>query len=290
MIRIDLHLHSTFSDGSMTPEALVAHGRSKGVTVMSLTDHDTVDGLPSFMAACARWNMAGIPGIELSADHARTVHILGYRLDLRRAGSASSASAQGNTPSMGMKKMLEEVRRGRDERNAAMCENLRRMGLDITLDEVALEAGGDVVARPHMARVLVRKGYAQDIVSAFARYLNTSSPAYVERYRLSPEDCIRMIADAGGLAVLAHPAQTTGDLSELREIVRMLKDAGLWGIECVSSRASAEQIFRYLSLAAEFSHFPTAGNDFHGANRPSAMMGVAVAEDFLPWARLGVSL
>ena len=285
MIRIDLHLHSTFSDGSMTPEALVAHGRSKGVAVMSLTDHDTIDGLPSFMAACARWNMAGIPGIELSADHSRTVHILGYRLDLRRVGGASSASGQS-----GMKKMLEEVRRGRDERNAAMCENLRTMGLDISLDEVALESGGDVVARPHMARVLVRKGYAQDIVSAFARYLNTSSPAYVERYRLSPEACIRMISDAGGLAVLAHPAQTTGDISELREIVRMLKDAGLWGLECVSSRASAEQIFRYLSLAEEFSLFPTAGNDFHGANRPSAMMGVAVAEDFLPWARLGVSL
>ena len=285
MVRIDLHLHSTFSDGSMTPEALVAHGRSKGVTVMSLTDHDTIDGLPSFLAACARWNMAGIPGIELSADHARTVHILGYRLDLRRAGGAPSASGQS-----GMRKLLEEVRRGRDERNAAMCENLRRMGLGITLEEVALEAGGDIVARPHMARVLVRKGYAQDIVSAFARYLNTSSPAYVERYRLSPEACIRMISDAGGLAVLAHPAQTTEDLSELREIVRMLKDAGLWGIECVSSRASAEQIFRHLSLAAEFSLFPTAGSDFHGANRPSSTMGVSVAEDFLPWARLGVSL
>lgn len=285
MIRIDLHLHSAFSDGSMTPEALVAHGRSKGLAVMSLTDHDTIDGLPSFMAACARWNIAGIPGIELSADHSRTVHILGYRLNLRLAGGASSPSGQS-----GVRKMLEEIRRGRDERNAAMCENLRMMGLDISLDEVAMEAGGDIVARPHMARVLVRKGYAQDIVSAFARYLNTSSPAYVERHRPSPEMCIRMISDAGGLAVLAHPVQTAADLSELREIVRMLKDAGLWGIECVSSRASAEQIFRYLSLAEEFSLFPTAGSDFHGANRPSATMGIAVAEDFLPWARLGVSL
>lgn len=282
MIRIDLHLHSTFSDGSMTPEALVAHGRSKGIAVLSLTDHDTVDGLPSFMAACARWNMAGIPGIELSAEHPRTVHILGYRLDLRRTGNSST--------NVGMKRALEAVRRGRDERNELMCENLREMGVDISLEEVVLEAGGDVVARPHMAKVLVRKGYAQDIVSAFSRYLSTSSRAYVERYRLSPAKCIELITDAGGLAVLAHPAQTTSDFSELREIVRELKDAGLWGIECASSRASGEQVFRYLSLAADFSLFPTAGNDFHGTNRPSASMGVAVSEDFLPWARLGVTL
>lgn len=282
MIRIDLHLHSTFSDGSIPPEALVALGRSKGIAVMSLTDHDTVDGLPSFMAACSRWNVAGIPGIELSAEHARTVHILGYRLDLRRTGAAS--------PSEGMKKALERVRRGRDERNAVMCENLRKMGLDITLEEVALEAGGDVVARPHMARVLVRKGYVQDIVSAFVRYLGSSSPAYTERYRLSPSKCIELISDAGGLAALAHPAQITGDTAELREIVRELKDAGLWGIECLSPRSPAEQVFRHLSLAAEFSLFPTAGSDFHGANRPTVAMGVAVAEDFLPWARLGVTL
>jgi hypothetical protein len=275
MLRIDLHLHSTFSDGSMTPEALVAHGRSKGLSVMCLTDHDTLDGIPSFLAACSRWNIAGLSGIELAADHVRTVHILGYRLDMRRTG---------------MTAVLEKLREGRLARNAEMCAKLRKMSVDISLEEVSLEASGDVIARPHMARVLVKKGYSPDIPSAFSRYLNSASPAYVERYRLSAAECIRLISDAGGLAVLAHPAQTSENLTELRKIVKELKNYGLWGIECLSSRTPAWRIFQYLSLAADFGLFPTAGNDFHGNNRTSAPMGIVVTEDFLPWARLGISL
>ncbi len=276
MIRIDLHMHSTFSDGTMSPEELVSRGRAGGLSVMSLTDHDTLDGLAPFMSACDRLGVAGIPGVELSADHEKTLHILGYRLNFRAPGGLGEA--------------LERLRRGRDVRNERMCEKMQSMGVDITMQEVAAEAGGEVVARPHMARVLMKKGYSPDIRSAFERYLGSSAPAYVRRDRLPPADCIRLIREAGGLAVLAHPAQTTKDEQELLDILGRLKEAGLWGMECLSPGSSPEQVFRYMSMAAEFGLFATAGSDFHGANRPSVSMGVSVKEDFLPWARLGVSL
>ena len=282
MICVDLHLHSTFSDGSMTPEELVFHGRGRGLSVMSLTDHDTIEGLPSFMAACRSRKMAGVPGIELSAEYEGTLYILGYRLDL--------SLMRGENPKAELNAALEEVRRGRVSRNEKMCDNLRRMGLDVSLEEVAVEAGGDVVGRPHIARVLVKKGYSRDMPSAFADYLGFRASAYEERFRLPPARCIELIRDAGGVAVFAHPAQTTEDEVRLRGIVRELREAGLWGMECVSPGSSPERIFRHLSIAAEFSLFPTAGSDFHGDNRPSVSMGVNVAEDFLPWARLGVSL
>lgn len=275
MILVDLHLHSTFSDGSLAPELLVARGRSKGLFVMSLTDHDTAAGLPGFMTACSRWNMQCVTGIELSADFRRTMHILGYRINYRDPAFES---------------VLESLRKGREWRNGEMVRRLQKMGLDISMEEVAAEAGGDVVARPHLAKVMVRKGYVNDLPSAFARYIGDSGPAYVERDRLSPRECISLIRNAGGLAVLAHPVQTADTIGELREISAGLKEWGLWGMECISSRHTSEQIFQYLSVAAEFGLFPTAGSDFHGSANPSTAMGIPVSEDFLPWARLGVTL
>ncbi|MDI9370353.1 MAG: PHP domain-containing protein [Synergistaceae bacterium] len=282
MICVDLHLHSTFSDGSMTPRELVEHGKSRRVSVMSLTDHDTVEGLPSFMAACKGHKIAGVPGIELSAEYEGTLHILGYRLDMRRLF--------GPSPKAELLSALEDVRRGREARNEKMCDNLQDMGLEVSLEEVAMEAGGDVVGRPHMARVLVRKGYSRDMLEAFERYLGAGAPAYEERYRLPPERCIELIGEAGGLAVLAHPALTTEDEGVLRAILGRLREAGLWGMECVSPSSSPERVFQHMSIASEFSLFPTAGSDFHGENRPSVSMGVTVEEGLLPWTRLGVSL
>jgi len=275
MIIVDLHVHSTFSDGTLSPEALAGHGKEKGLSVMSLTDHDTVAGVSRFLRACSGRRIRGVAGIELSADYHLPLHILGYRIE---AGLVH------------MEEALAEVRKGREWRNEEMCRNLRGMGLEISMKEVALEACGEIVARPHMAKVLVRKGYAPDIPSAFARFLGNSSPAYVERYRLSPAECIRLIGRAGGLAVLAHPGQVTEDFGELESTVAAMKDLGLWGMECLSSRNTPEQVFRYMSLAAEYGLYPTAGSDFHGCNRPSVHLGVPVPEDLLPWARLGISL
>lgn len=274
MIRIDLHLHSTFSDGRLTPEQLAARGRRRKVSVMSLTDHDTTAGIPSFMAACARQKIKGVPGIELSAEFPSTLHILGYRIDWSHSP---------------LEEALRLVRNDRDRRNEKICQNLRDLGFPITLEEVEREAGGEVIARPHMAVVMVRKGYVRDMATAFAEYLGKNGKAYANRRRLSPSQCIALIRGAGGVAVLAHPVQTSEDYGEVRAIAEELKTQGLWGMECITSKHRSDQILRYLTIASDLGLFPTAGSDFHGIG-PLPEMGVVVSEDFLPWARLGISL
>ncbi|NLB83987.1 MAG: PHP domain-containing protein [Synergistaceae bacterium] len=271
---IDLHLHSTFSDGTLTPKELVLRGRALGISVLALTDHDTTAGLSEFQATCKRQGMACASGIELSAEFPGTLHILGYRIDF---GDSE------------MEKTLARVQTGREERNSTMIRKLRDLGMDITMEEVQEEAGGDIVGRPHMARVLVKKGYAPDSRASFSRFLQKGAPAYTDRFRLSPSECIALIRKAGGVAVLAHPGQTSENIGDLKRILGRLKEEGLWGLECITPKHRAEQCVVYLSLAAEFSLFPTAGSDFHGLNS-SVSMGISVADDFLPWARLGVRL
>jgi predicted metal-dependent phosphoesterase TrpH len=150
------------------------------------------------------------------------------------------------------------------------------------------KSGGRIIARPHFARVLVEKGYASDSQDAFKRYLARGGAAYVQREGLSPEQCVNVIRDSGGLPVLAHPSLTGLETDVLRDFLGVLKSFGLWGLECISSHCSSEMAYEYLSLAEKCSLFPTAGSDFHGSSRPNVALGVRVSDDFLPWARLGL--
>ncbi|MEA4878491.1 PHP domain-containing protein [Aminobacterium sp. MB27-C1] len=275
MIFIDLHLHSTSSDGTLAPRDLVVRGKRRGLSVMSLTDHDTTEGVNEFLTACNKLGVRGVSGVELSAEFNGVMHILGYRI---------------NVESPLFQKHMKDLREGRDERNIKICEKLQKLGMSVSIEEVRAEANGDVVARPHIARVLIKKGYVQNMWQAFDRYLGHDASAYVPRYRLSPEVCIDVIQKADGVAVLAHPAQTTDDYGVLVDILKQLKSLGLWGIECLSPSHSSQQIFQYLRIAKEMDLFTTAGSDFHGTNRPSVSMGIRVKTDFLPWARLGISL
>ena len=171
-----------------------------------------------------------------------------------------------------------------------MCARLCELGLDITMEDIEREARGQVIARPHFACALVRKGHVRDKRSAFAQFLGEGAPAYVERDGYSPAECIRIIRQAGGLPVLAHPSLTGLEGEALDALLAKLKETGLWGLECVSSHCSSETAFGYLSTAARLGLFPTAGSDFHGEARPDVDLGVQVMEDFLPWARLDVTL
>ncbi len=274
MLRIDLHVHSTFSDGSCTVEELVRLAARRNVALLALTDHDTIEGLLDFFKACDKHSVRPLAGIELSAKSERTIHILGYRMtDL--------------TP---LEEALTSVLWYRNERNLAMCEKLRELGLDVTIGDVEREARGQVVARPHFACALVRKGFVRDKASAFAKYLGEGAPAYVERGGYSPARCIRIIREAGGLPVLAHPSLVGLEGGAFDSLLAELKEAGLWGLECISSHCSSKSAFEYLSIAARHGLFPTAGSDFHGEARPGVDLGVQVSEGFLPWARLGVTL
>lgn len=272
MILVDMHVHSAYSDGDCSVEQLARRAKRRGLSLLALTDHDTIDGLAPFLRECARYNIPALTGLELATDEPFTLHILGYRIDRHDAELAAK---------------LTVLRRQRDERNAAVCERLRGLGFDITIEEVEAEANGDIVARPHIASVLRKKGYVRTTRQAFDKYIKLGSPAYVARKLMSAEECISVIRKAGGLPVIAHPWQTGLGLEELEKLAARLKDAGLWGIETVYAGYSAEQVFTLLRIAGKYSLYPTAGSDFHcGGN--GADLGVPVSEDFLPWARLGV--
>lgn len=271
MTLIDMHVHSVYSDGNCTVEQLARRAKRLGLSLLALTDHDTTEGLNPFLSACEKYGVPALTGLELAADEDFTLHILGYRIDPDDAGLALK---------------LAELRRRRGVRNAAICEKLQRLGMDISVEEVEAEANGEVVARPHIAAVLRKKGYVETMRKAFEKYIGLGRPAYVSRELMSAEDCIAAIKNAGGLAVMAHPYQAGLDSEELGELAGRLKDAGLWGIEAVYAGYSSEQTFELMKIAGKYSLYPTAGSDFHSSGGDE--IGMPVSEDFLPWARLGV--
>lgn len=275
MIRVDMHFHSVCSDGGDSPEALVRLGRKRGASVLSLTDHDTTDGVPQFLALCRKYGIGAVSGVEISAEYSRTLHILGYNFDPADAGLQAA---------------LKTIRKHRDERNLEILARLNALGVALTMEDVQKEAGPGVVGRPHFAFALIRRGIAGDMQSAFTEYLGRTGKAYVRKISLSPEETIWTIRRAGGVAVLAHPVQTCSDIHKLPEILRWLKSLGLWGLECYSGHHNPEQVSAYRSLAAAFGLETTAGSDYHGRGRPGYHFGVAVPETLLPWARLGLRM
>ena len=272
MILIDMHVHSNYSDGTLSVESIAKTAKKRHLAFVSLTDHDTTEGLGPFMSACSENGAEGHTGIELSADSDFTIHFLGFRID--RANEV-------------LQKRLDEIRDHRNNRNHRICNKLQGLGFDVQIEDVSDLSKGQVIARPHIARLMMQRGYVSSIGEAFTKYLGYGGSAHVPRTRLSARECISLITGAGGLAVLAHPAQTYLEDEKIDQLLRHLKDNGLWGIEALYSGHSPEQAYNYLKLADKFGLYPTAGSDFHGSNSHGVDLGVAVSEDFLPWARLG---
>jgi 3',5'-nucleoside bisphosphate phosphatase len=273
---IDLHTHSTASDGTFRPADLVREAAGSGVTHLALTDHDGIAGLDEARAEAQKGSIVFLGGVEISADYQPgTMHILGY--GFREGDPALNAK-------------LEDLRRARDERNPKIVRKLGEAGVEVTMEEVAAAAGGKVVGRPHFARVLVNRNNVKTAQEAFDRYLAKGKPAYVDKVRLPPRESIATIRRAGGVAVLAHPNQlkTPGD-AELDVVVKSLADAGLQGIECYYRDHAEEDEARFLALAEKYCLVPTGGSDFHGKNRPDVRLGVGEGSMQVPlwcWERL----
>lgn len=271
---IDLHAHTTASDGTFSPRALVELARTTGVTTLAVTDHDTVAGLSGAIATGAELGVEIIPGVEFSTSHRPgTMHLLGYGFDPAATGLLGT---------------LEGSRRARDERNPRIAEKLRGLGFDVTLAEVEAVAGGGVVGRPHFARVLMQKGVVASINEAFEKYFNRGGPAYAAAERISPADAIAAIRGAGGVAVLAHPYQlrAASDVA-LEEIVTTLQAAGLQGIEAYYSRHRPAQVAAYRSLAERHGLLVTGGSDFHGSVKPDIALGTGCGDLRVPVELLG---
>ncbi len=266
---LDLHVHSSFSDGSETPEALVEQAKAAHVRALALTDHDNAFGVPGFLAACRAEDVAGIAGIELSVNiESGTLHILGLGID-----PADEALGEA----------LDEVLQGRTERNLRILDKLQELGFSITFDEVLELAGEDVVGRVHFAQVMVARGWVENVEEAFARYLGRGGEAYVDRFRLQPEEAAALIRGAGGVPVMAHPTTVSQDSAELCEAVAKLVDAGLRGIEAYCNGHSPETTLDCLRLAKRFGLLVSGGSDFHGPGvKPGVRIGVGNGTLFVP--------
>ena len=264
---IDLHAHTTASDGSLTPTELLALADLRNLAAIAVTDHDTLAGLAEARAAAADYpQMRLAVGVEVSAIFpGGTMHILGLGID----EAAPSINA-----------LLDTLATGRRRRNPKIVAKLNELGLAIEMDDVvaiAAEQGGtsEIISRNHIAEALVRLGHVAKRQDAFDNYLAAGGPAYVDRTRLQPADTLAAIHDACGLAVLCHPPQLKyQNDAHLETIVRELMDHGLDGLEAYHSDCSDGQTRSYIDLAKRLGLFITGGSDFHGTGKPDVRLGV----------------
>lgn len=267
---VDLHVHTTASDGTLTPTEIVAYAKSKNLRAVAITDHDTIGGLEEALGAGDRLNFPVIPGVEISVDHqGKEMHILGYYIDIA---------------SDDLKENLQKLQDYRRERNPKMIRKLQELGFKINLAEVEAEAGGPIIGRPHFASVLVNKGYVRDKQEAFDKYLAGGMPGYVKKEKLVPREGIELILRAGGMPVLAHPKYLKEQgYAQLAALLSKLKSFGLQGIEAFYPNHDARDTETYLRLAAEHRLLVTGGTDFHGANKPDIDLGTGTGELQVPY-------
>ena len=251
---IDLHTHSTASDGSRRPTEVVAAARAAGLAALALTDHDTVAGLDEAAAAAAQVGLRLVPGVELSAVEGDSeTLILGLHISERA----------------GLEQQLVLIREMRLNRAARMVERLNALGMPVTMEAVLREAAGGAVGRPHVARALIAGGWATDFREVFDRYLGNNKAAYVPKERLALEDAIALIHRAGGLAVLAHPGPHL-----TRDRLASLAALGLDGVEVLHPSHSWDDSQRLDAMAGELNLVRSGGSDWHGAEDGTRTLGV----------------
>lgn len=246
MAEVDLHLHTTESDGRLTPAEMVALVAHRGLRVVAITDHDITDGLePAWEAARAYPQLTLIPGVELSTDiPGSEVHILGYYIDHADPGFRS---------------MLERFRESRVGRAQEMVRRLMALGLPVEWQRVEEIAGHGTIGRPHIAQAMVERGYVSLLQEAFEKYIGRNGPAYAEREKLTPVEAVQLIVQVGGVAVLAHPAQ----IEDLDRMLESLEAAGLEGMEVYYAEYDARTIGRLAEVAQRHNLLPTGGSDYH---------------------------
>ena len=251
----DLHLHTTFSDGTDAPARVVELARQAGLAAIAITDHDNVEAFAPAAAAAQRAGIELLPGIEMSASVERTeVHLLGFLFDLHHAG---------------LQQHLAEQQQRRIERVHEMVQQLRRVGVTIDAQEVLTLAGEGTVGRPHVARILLKHGYISSLPEAFEKYIGPNNPGFVPGSPLPPSRVIRVLREAGGIPVLAHPIYLKRDA-----LIETFVEQGLAGLEVYHSGHNPEQVRQYEKLADRLRLLKTGGSDYHGDSKEGLPIGV----------------
>lgn len=268
---IDLHTHTVCSDGSMTPAELVKHAKESGLAAAAISDHDTADGVKEAMKTGAEIGIEVIPAIELSAVSDTETHILGYFID---PDSPALTSA------------VDYIRDVRTQRIGETCEMLAKHDIHVTLDEVKEKAGGGILCRAHIAKLMTEKGYSESPRAAFNQWLNVGCPCYSESQALTDTEAVELIRKAGGDAYLAHLHLTKKSGEELEGFVKRLMDAGLTGLEGYYTDYTPEMERDYRSLAAKYGLKRSGGTDFHGMFKPHIRIGKGLGELEIPYSVL----
>lgn len=273
---IDLHVHSTASDGTLTPTEILEMAVQLGLKAVSITDHDTISGSATALANGIPRSLEFISGIEISAaapdgyPSGSSVHLLGYGLDILDAS---------------LNQLLTVLQSSRENRNPQIIQRLSAMGMDITMEELSPVVGDATAGRPHVAQLMVAKGLADSIDDAFDRFLGKNKPAYVEKHRVPMIDAIAVIKSAGGVAVLAHPyLNDVADIDNFEPFLLTLKEMGLEGIEAVYPEHPEAATARYCQLALKHNLLITGGTDFHGAVTPGIQMGIGAGNFHVPYS------
>jgi len=253
--RIDLHIHSTASDGRLSPAEVVHKSAELGLTIIAITDHDSVEGIaPALAAAKAFPQLRVIPNVEISTDVPQgEVHVLGYFIDYTDHE---------------LKATLERMRNSRQERARGMVTKLQNLGVHIDWQRVREIAGSGSIGRPHIAQAMLEKGYIASVKEAFTKYIGRDGPAYVEREKRTPAEAVELILRAKGLPVLAHPFTA----SDPEVLVAELKAAGLIGIEAYYDGYTRDEINRLVALANKHNLIATGGSDYHGLDTATETM------------------
>ncbi len=256
----DLHIHTTYSDGSFTPAEIVDKAIEKGFNTIAISDHDTLDGIKPAIDYAADKDIDVIPAIEFSTFRGKAeIHVLGYFIDFED------------------EKLKDKVRKIYDARKLRaekMVELLNKEGVELTFSEVREIAGDDYIGRPHIAQAMVKKGYIDEMGDAFTeKYIGNGGRAYVKKYKISPEEAIELILESGGIPVLAHPIFINHGKPLREDDIKKLKDNGLLGVEVYHSKHTAEDAKYYKHIAEKLELLITGGTDFHGENSPGVYLG-----------------
>ncbi len=277
MQAVDLHVHSNRSDGTFTPAGLVDYAMEKGLTAFALTDHDTVEGLDEAIryAESLRACLSApekvpevIPGIEFSTEYlGKDIHILGLYIDYH--GDA-------------FQRHLQTFVNSRVTRNLKMCDLLQKAGLFVTYEALLAEFPGAVITRAHYARYMLNHGYISSMAEAFDRYIGDQGPCYVPREKITPVQAVKLIQNAGGVPILAHPILYHMDARQLEALTASLQEAGLAGIEAVYSTYSDTEERQMRTLASRHGLLVSGGSDFHGSNKPGLDLASGYGKLFVP--------
>lgn len=267
-LKIDLHVHSDKSDGSLSPSDLVSYAIKQGVSAFALTDHDTVDGIDEAIAASKGTSVTVIPGIELStAYEGKDIHIVGLFIDKEQPA---------------FRERIGRFANARINRNLEMCEKLTEYGMPITYDELTAAFPNAVITRAHYARLMMQKGYVKSLKEAFERYIGDYGPCFIPRKKITPEEGVRFILSANGLPVLAHPMQYGMGDARLQQLIDSLKEAGLVAMEAIYCTHTPSEEAKLCKLAKENGLLISGGSDFHGKAKPGLELGTGYGRLHVP--------